>query len=241
MMVAFESEVRVLLVDDNALIRVGLRHVLEPVADIKVVAEAADGEEALLAAEASSPDVALVDVKMPLMDGLTLAERLKDRCQVVMLTNSDDPRTVTEALRRGACGYLVHGTFDPQTLAQVVRDAARGGSMLSPGAAAAVLEQLRDPVGRRPDPGPFVFDRPPAIDDATPIDTRGGFLSDREAEIMGLIANGLSNPEIAARLYLAPKTVKNHVNRIFAKLGAPSRARAITRWLGTEEPEAPSS
>jgi DNA-binding NarL/FixJ family response regulator len=222
-----DTPVRVLLVDDNPLIRVGLRHVLEPVADIDVVAEAANGEEALAAAAATIPDVALVDVKMPLMDGLTLAERLRDRCRVIMLTNSDDAATVNEALSRGACGYLVHGSFDPHTLAQVVRDAARGGSMLSPGAAAVVLERLRDQ--------PRI--EPPHTELATaPTDDgRGEYLSGREREIMELIATGLSNPEIAARLYLSPKTVKNHINRIFAKVGAPNRAKAIARWLGSDQ------
>ena len=225
-MTTADGAVRVLIVDDNALIRVGLRQILEPVTDVEVVSEAANGEEALAAAGRCAPDVALVDVKMPLMDGLTLAERLKDRCRVVMLSNSDDPRTVTEALTRGASGYLVHGTFDPRLLAQVVRDAARGGAMLSPGAAAAVLRRLRDGTEQAP----------PAAQRGDPNEHLVEPLSAREREIMDLVAAGLSNPEIAERLFLSQKTVKNHINRIFAKVGARTRGEAIATWVGTREP-----
>lgn len=224
--------VRVLLVDDNALIRVGLRQVLEPVADIEVVAEAANGQEALEAADRFSPDVALVDVKMPVMDGLTLVERLRDHCRVVMLTNSDDARTITEALTRGACGYLVHGTFDPTLLAQVVRDAAAGAAMLSPGAATVVLDRLREAVDREPVGGRDIPGD--ANDDLVEP------LSAREREVMDLIAAGLSNPEIAARLYLSQKTVKNHINRIFTKVGATTRGEAIAGWVGTRAPRGPA-
>lgn len=226
-----EAPITVVLVDDNALIRLGLRQTLDPVADIDVVAEAANGQEALAIVDQFSPDVALVDVKMPLMDGLTLAERLKDCCRVVMLTNSDDPATITEALTRGACGYLVHGTFDPALLAQVVRDAAEGASMLSPGAVAVVLEKLRNEEDESAADGQQVT--------RDPNDRLVEPLSAREHEIMDLIATGLSNSEIAGRLFLSQKTVKNHINRIFTKVGVRSRGEAIATWVGTREAPGP--
>lgn len=210
---------RVLIVDDNPVVRAGLVSLLEASGGAEVVGEAGDGRRAVEAAEHLRPDVVLLDVRMPLVGGVEAAEPLSRIARVIMLTYTDEPETVRASIRGGACGYLVHGTFSADELGRAVRDAASGANPLSPAAARAVVDAVRSAPAE------------PATDPAAAQASLG--LSIREAQVMELIAQGRSNTDIARELFLSEKTVKNHVNRIYAKLGAESRGAAIARWLGT--------
>lgn len=214
--------VSALVVDDSAVVRHGLRALLEASPELAVVGEACNGEEALALARRLRPDVVLLDVKMGRPpDGVAVARELAGTCRVLMLTFSDEPSTIRDALRAGAVGYLVHGHFDASDLAGSVLAAARGTGVFSP----QVIDELRSSLSGAPSL-------------ATEHRARFG-LTDRELEIMDLIAAGLSNTEIAARSYLAVKTVRNHVNHIFAKLHVASRAEAVSLWLGGHPPASP--
>lgn len=205
---------RVLVADDNAVIRAGLVSLLSLDEGLSVVAEASDGEQAVRLADELRPDVVLLDVRMPRMDGIEAARVLGSRFPVLMLTYSDEPDIVHRALAAGARGYLIHGSFDTAALGQAVRGTVSGKSYLSPDAATVLVDGAR---GAAPTPpGRVSFG-----------------LSEREGEIMDLIAAGLTNGEIAKRLFLAEKTVKNHINRVFARMGARTRGEAIANWLGS--------
>ncbi|TWP35950.1 response regulator [Leekyejoonella antrihumi] len=206
---------RVVVVDDNEIIRVGLRSMLETDPTIRVVGEAGDGRTAVAVVKRETPDVALVDVRMPVADGVSVASEVHDLTKVLMLTYSDSPDIVRSALAAGARGYLVHGAFTPQELTAAIRSVAQGGSVLSSQAIEAVQSALT---------------AAPAVPDPSRHDIHG--LSRREREIMDLIAQGHTNGEISGGLFLAEKTVKNHVNHIFAKLGVTSRSAAVALWLG---------
>ncbi|MEO3822523.1 response regulator transcription factor [Actinomadura sp. B10D3] len=212
------SEIRVVVADDNPVVRSGLVSLLEATGVATVVAEAGDGRRAIELAERHRPDLVLLDVRMPLLDGVSALQTLSGITRVLMLTYTDEPDVIRAAVRGGASGYLVHGTFDVDDLAAAVRQAASGtGNPLSPVAITALMNAVKEPAQ----------DRPRNADRA-----RYG-LSAREAEVMDLIAQGRANREIASELFLTEKTVKNHVNRIFAKLAVENRAAAIARWLGT--------
>lgn len=215
-----ESAVRVMVVDDNPVVRSGLVSLLEASAVGTVVAEAGDGQEAVNEAGRVRPDVVLLDVRMPRVDGVEAAGLLSTIARVIMLTYTDDPDVVRSAIRNGACGYLVHGTFSPEELGRAIHDAMAGTNPLSPSAASAVME--------------FVRQTPEPAAEASPSDASVARLSlgmsEREQEVIELIAEGRSNPEIAAALFLSEKTVKNHLNRIYTKLGVRSRASALARW-----------
>lgn len=204
---------RVVIADDNAVIRAGLVSLLSLDDGIRVVGEARDGEQAIRLAEEHQPDVVLLDVQMPGLNGVEAARVLSTRFPVLMLTYSDDADIVHSALAAGARGYLIHGTFDTSVLGDAIRGTVRGQSHLSPGAATVLVESARGAPAPRA--GREVFG-----------------LSDREAEIMDLIASGLTNGEIASQIFLAEKTVKNHINRVFARMGVRSRGEAIASWLG---------
>lgn len=209
--------VRLIIVDDSAVVRTGLRALLALDPRIEIVAEAEDGDQALSAVAEHRPDVVLLDVRMPRRDGLSVVAEIADQARVVMLTFTDDEPVIHRAIQDGAVGYLVHGTFDADSLGSMVRSAAAGTGPFS-GPALAVL--------RRGAPTP---DR---------AAVRAGLgLSERQGEVMDLIAAGLTNQEVARRLFLAEKTVKNHINQIFAMLGATSRGQAIAVWLGTTTPD----
>jgi DNA-binding NarL/FixJ family response regulator len=195
----------VLVADDNSVVRAVVRDMLDGVGDLAVIGEAANGAEALQLARLHRPDVTLLDHRMPVRDGLSVVGAISVHSRVLMLTRSADDRTVLDAVRSGAIGFLVHGQFGPAELLQAVRAVAGGEAHLSPSAARVLVRAVRT--------------APP----------RHG-LSQREAEVMDLIARGLSNRDIAATLFLSSKTVENHVNRIFTKLGVTSRAAAIRRW-----------
>jgi DNA-binding NarL/FixJ family response regulator len=207
--------IRVMIVDDNAVIRRGVAALLEGEADITVVGEAGDGREAIRLAGEKRPDVVLLDVRMPVMDGVAAAAPLSQRARVMMLTYTDETEQVVAAIRQGASGYLVHGQFDGDELVMRIRQLAAGETVLSPAIVGTVFDALRRTPG-------------------SPDEASGpASLTGREREIMNLISQGLTNQQIAARFVLSEKTVKNHVNRIYSKLGASNRAHATALWLGT--------
>jgi DNA-binding NarL/FixJ family response regulator len=211
--------IRVLVVDDNDVIRSGLRALLTTVAGVEVIGEAATGREAIARTEELGPDVVLLDVRMPVMDGVSAAAVISQHARVLMLTYTEEPEAVAGALRNGASGYLVHGRFGTDELARSIRDVAAQRPAVSPAVVPALLEALRAGVST-----------PPALG----LRAGGHPLTPREAEVMDAIAAGRSNAEIAGGLHLAEKTVKNTINRIYAKLGAASRSEAIARWVGTD-------
>jgi DNA-binding NarL/FixJ family response regulator len=207
--------IRVLLVDDQKLMREGLRVLLELEPDLQVVGEAENGATALEAYAAYQPDVVLMDVRMPGMDGVEATWRLRERwpaARVIILTTFDDDEYVFEGLRAGALGYLLKDVSGVD-LARAIRTVAAGGALIEPSVAQKVLAEfarLAPPV-RAPEAG---LPEP---------------LSGREREILELLAQGLSNREIGARLSLAEGTVKNYVTTILQKLGVRDRTQAAIR------------
>ncbi|WP_067461548.1 response regulator transcription factor [Actinomadura macra] len=211
---------RVMIVDDNAFIRAGLTSALEATDDIEVVGEAGDGHQAQELAWQLVPDVVLLDVRMPRTDGISAAAALSRISRVIMLTQVEEPEVVLSAVRNGAVGYLVHNTFTVDELAEAIRDTVRHRAHpLSHAASAALIDAARTDRAAAPA--------------ADPAEQRARFgLSAREVQVMDLIVRGHANQDIAAKLFLTEKTVKNYINRIYAKLGAPNRATAIVTWLG---------
>mgnify|MGYP001097219057 CR=1 FL=1 len=207
--------IRVLLVDDQKLMREGLRVLLELEPDLDVVAEAGDGQAALEAYAAHQPDVVLMDVRMPGMDGVEATWRLRERwpkARVIILTTFDDDEYVFDGLRAGALGYLLKDVSG-QELAAAIRTVAAGGALIEPSVARKVLAEFAQlaPPARPPEEG---LPEP---------------LTEREREVLRLVALGLTNREIAARLSLAEGTVKNYVTGILQKLGVRDRTRATVR------------
>ncbi len=201
--------ISLLLVDDQRLLRDGLRILLEMEEDLQVVAEAENGADALQAYARYAPDVVLMDVRMPVMDGVEAARRLLQQdpqAKIIILTTFDDDEYVFQALRAGALGYLLKDVSGGE-LAAAIRTVAAGGALIEPSVARKVLAEF----SRLPSSGANL---PPAG------------LTAREAEILRLLAQGLNNRQIAARLYLAEGTVKNYVSSILAKLGVSDRTQA---------------
>ncbi|WP_079275124.1 response regulator [Streptomyces phaeoluteigriseus] len=233
------TPVRVVVADDNPVVRAGLTALLSGREDITVVAEAADGRQAYDAALHHRPDLVLLDVRMPEVDGLAALPHLVRIAPVVMLTYSSESEIVHEALRLGAGGYLVHGEFTVAELLSAIRDVVAGRAHFTPTAATAVLAQLRasatahdgEPV--HPPFSQTSRERLSHMQSSVGQSDRVFQLSAREAEIMDLIAAGLTNQQIAATCFISEKTVKNHINRIFAKLHSTSRSEAAAKWLGT--------
>ncbi|GAA3755106.1 response regulator transcription factor [Streptomyces tremellae] len=227
---------RVLVADDNPVVRAGLASLLSNDGGIEVVATASDGHEAYEATLRTRPDAVLLDVRMPRLDGLAALPLLVPHAAVLMLTYSGEPDTVRQALRAGAGGYLVHGEFTADQLTAAVHDVARGRPHLTPTASTAVLDALRATwPGAPAAPGPQenpVNNPPGSLQQQLHVGHSSG-LSRREAEIMELIASGMTNQQIAVACFISQKTVKNHINRIFTKVGAASRGEAIARWHGT--------
>ncbi|MBU1880142.1 MAG: response regulator transcription factor [Chloroflexi bacterium] len=207
--------IRILLVDDQKLMREGIRILLEMEPDLVVVGEAGDGQAALAAYEDLQPDVVLMDIRMPGMDGVEATWRLRERWpggRVVILTTFDDDEYVFEGLRAGALGYLLKDVSG-QELAEAVRTVAGGGALIEPSVARKVLAEFARliPPSRPPEQG---LPEP---------------LSEREREVLRLLAQGLSNREIGQRLGLAEGTVKNYVSNILDKLGVRDRTQAAVR------------
>jgi len=211
--------IRILLVDDNAIVRRGIASLLAEADGLEVVGEAADGREAIALAEELRPDVVCLDVRMPVMDGVAAAGPLAQRSKVLMLSYSEDEHLVTGAIRNGAAGYLVHGRFEPDELEGRIKAVARGEMVLSPAVTPAVFDVLR---------------RAPGV--ANDEDELGlGSLTAREREVLNLLARGNTNREIAEQLFITNKTVKNHLSRIYEKIGVHSRSEAIALWLGVSD------
>ncbi|WEO98264.1 response regulator transcription factor [Streptomyces sp. FXJ1.172] len=198
--------IKVLLVDDHQVVRRGLRTFLEVQDDIEVVGEAADGAEGVARAEELRPDIVLMDIKMPGMDGIDALRRLRalaNPARVLIVTSFTEQRTVVPALRAGAAGY-VYKDVDPDALAGAIRSVHAGHVLLQPEVADALLSQ----------------------EEANSGQGRGTSLTERESEVLGLIADGRSNREIARALVLSEKTVKTHVSNILMKLDLADRTQA---------------
>jgi DNA-binding NarL/FixJ family response regulator len=204
--------IRVLIADDQALVRGGFRMILESQTDMEVVGEAEDGRQAVARSKELKPDVVLMDIRMPEMDGLEATRRLVDAPEaprVLMLTTFDMNEYVYEAMKSGASGFLLKDVR-PEQLAEAVRTVAAGDALLAP----AITRRLIEEFVRRPPPGQ---NRPAELDE----------LTERELEVLKLIAKGLSNGELAKELFLSEATVKTHVTRILMKLHLRDRVQAV--------------
>ena len=203
-----DDPIRVLLADDQRVVREGLAMLLELLPGVEVVGTAADGEEAVALATSRAPDVILMDVRMPRVDGVEATRRIADtrpQARVIALTTYADEPTVLSALRAGARGYLTKDA-GAEEIAAAIDAVARGDAALDPAVQAHVLAGLAEHA-----------DEPALPDGLTP----------REAEVLTLIAEGLTNTQIAERLVVSQATVKSHVNRVFAKSGVRDRAQAV--------------
>jgi DNA-binding NarL/FixJ family response regulator len=203
---------RVLLVDDEAIVRTGLRMILEAEDDLEVIGEAADGMQAVTTTAALRPDVVLMDVRMPGMDGLAAASRILSAdptVKVVMLTTFNEDDYVHRALRFGASGFLLK-VAPPERLVETIRVAARGDALLDPLVTRKIIEAFATATPRS-------IDRPPELNQLTA----------RESEVLHMLARGMSNAEIAAALVVGDATIKTHVARILMKLGLRDRVQAV--------------
>lgn len=207
--------IRILLVDDQRLMREGLRTLLELEPDLDVVGEAEDGQQSLLAYEELIPSVVLMDIRMPVMDGVQATRQLLERwpeAKIIILTTFDDDQYVFEGLRAGALGYLLKDVSGEE-LSEAIRTVAEGGALIEPSIARRVLAE-------------FSRLAPPTAQAASSLTEE---LSEREAEVLRLLAKGLTNRQIAERLFLAEGTVKNYVSTILQKLGVDDRTQAALR------------
>ncbi|MFZ0216005.1 MAG: response regulator transcription factor [Candidatus Dormiibacterota bacterium] len=206
--------IRVVLADDQALVRAGFKALLDSVPDIEVAGEAADGEQALAVVRKVLPDVVLMDIRMPVVDGLEATRRIQadlalGAVKVLVLTTFEVDEYVFEALRSGASGFIVKD-IEPTDLLQAVRVVAGGDALLSPGVTRRLIAE---------------FATRPAHGSTNPA--RLASLTEREREVLTLVAAGGTNDEIAASLFLSPSTVKTHVSRTMSKLDARDRAQLV--------------
>ena len=209
--------IRVMLVDDQEMIRAGLRAIIGAHPDLEVVAEAADGLAVLRQLDEARPDVVLMDIRMPGIDGVEATRRIRlttppEQLRILVLTTFDQDENVLQALRAGADGFLSKGA-GPAELTGAIVQVASGGRALSPGAVSAVVDHVVD-------------QRVIAVDPA--LATRFADLTPREREIVGAIVSGLDNARIAEQFHLSPFTVKTHANRAMVKVGARDRAQLVT-------------
>lgn len=205
--------IRIVLVDDQELVRTGLRALAERDGDIEVVGEASDGRSGLSRVRELRPDVVLMDLRMPQLDGIAATARITadaalDAVRVVVLTTFDEDEDVLAAIRAGAAGYLLKDVA-PSALREAVRVVAGGDSLLSPAVTTTVLAQLGERLASRVSPG--------LLDGLTP----------REREVLALVGRGMSNDEIGATLFLSPATARTYVSRLLAKLAARDRSRLV--------------
>jgi DNA-binding NarL/FixJ family response regulator len=208
--------IRVLLADDQALFREGLETLLSVHKDIEIVGQASNGQEAVDLALKLRPDVILMDMQMPILNGIGATRRLKQSlpdCRVIVLTTFDDKETIFDALRAGAVGYLLKDV-DSAQLAESVRRTARGESILDPSVAAKVVAE---------------FSRVSSLVGGTSSEVLPDPLSEREIELLRLIASGMSNKEIGETLFITEGTVKNHITHILGKLSVRDRTQAALK------------
>ncbi|MFC8513247.1 response regulator [Streptomyces sp. NPDC057257] len=217
-----QDPIRVFLLDDHEVVRRGLADLLDAETDISVVGDAENVEHALVRAPAVRPHVAVLDVRLPDGDGISVCRELRDRMPdlaVLMLTSFDDEDALLDAIMAGASGYVLK-QIRGSDLVSAVRTVASGQSMLDPATTARLMRSLRaEPTGA-PEVAPELAG-----------------LSPREREILALIGDGLTNREIGKRLYLSEKTVKNHISRLLAKLGVQRRVQAAVLATHLEQPE----
>ena len=200
--------VRVVLADDHLVVRTGLRGMLESDADVEIVGEASTGHEAIEIAASSGADLVLMDLRMPELDGVAATKQLRERhpaVQVLILTTYDTDADILRAIEAGATGYLLKDATRDELL-KAIHMAAAGESALAPSVASRLVDRMRSP--------------------------RSATLSAREVEILELVAKGLSNKEIGARLYISEATVKTHLLHVFSKLGVSDRTQAVTEAVG---------
>lgn len=201
------TPVRLLIVDDHPVVRTGLRGMFAGTPEIELVGEASDGEEAVLLAQQFRPDVVLMDLRLPVMDGVTATARITQELpdtQVIILTTYDSDSDILRAIEAGAIGYLLKDTPRDE-LFRAIHAAAQNQPLLTPSVAARLMHRMRTPA----DEG----------------------LSDREVEVLGLVARGNSNKEVARALSISEATVKTHLNHIFQKLNVTDRTSAVTAAL----------
>ncbi len=205
------SPLRVVLVDDHPVVRNGLRALLEASADLEFAGEAGDGEAAVEMVTLERPDVVVMDLHLPGLGGIEATRQIVQRypnTSVLILSMLDDDASVLEAMRAGARGYVVKGA-EPGDVLRAISSVAHGDAVFGPSVAALVLSELSSPRVASPDAFPT--------------------LTDRESEVLDLLAQGLRNPDIAQRLGVRPKTVRNHVSNVFTKLAVTDRTEAILR------------
>ncbi|WP_329285343.1 response regulator transcription factor [Streptomyces sp. NBC_00691] len=208
---AAPAPTRIFLVDDHEVVRRGLRDLIDDEPDMEVVGEAATAEQALARGPALRPDVAVLDVRLPDGDGISVCRELRSRMPelaCLMLTSFDDEDALLDAIMAGASGYVLK-QIKGSDLVSAVRTVAIGQSMLDPATTARLMHSLREPEAAKP-----------------PEDERLASLSERERSVLDLIGEGLTNRQIAKRLYLSEKTVKNHISRLLGKLGVERRVQA---------------
>ena len=218
--------IKVGLVDDQAMVRVGLKMILEAEPDIEIVGEAADGADAVALVRDHSPDVVLMDIRMPGLDGLAATAQViaaHPEARVVILTTFDDDEYVYEALRAGASGFLLKSA-DGDTLVNAVRVVAGGEALLAPEVTRRVIERFAAKPAVANQPAPTEASEPAQH---VPSPEAIGDLSNREVEVLQLLARGMSNQEIAEELWVSSTTVKTHVSHILTKLGVRDRVQAV--------------
>jgi DNA-binding NarL/FixJ family response regulator len=221
-----QDPIRVFLLDDHEVVRRGLSDLLDAEEDISVVGDAENVEHALVRAPAVRPHVAVLDVRLPDGDGITVCRELRDQMPelaVLMLTSFDDEDALLDAIMAGASGYVLK-QIKGSDLVGAVRTVASGQSMLDPATTARLMRSLRAEPAQAPEMAPELAS-----------------LSPREREILALIGDGLTNREIGKRLYLSEKTVKNHISRLLAKLGVQRRVQAAVLASHLEQPESSDS
>jgi DNA-binding NarL/FixJ family response regulator len=229
--------IRVLLADDQALVRAGFRMLIASAPDMHIVAEAANGGQAVALTREHHPDIVLMDLRMPEVDGLTATRRITadtglTAVRVVVLTTFDDDESVFSALRAGASGFLVKDV-EPEDLLQAIRVVARGDALLAPSVTRALISAFTSGRAGGQSAGPAGGTGPPDARPAAATARRAAppaavaALTEREREVVALVAEGLSNDEIAAQLVVSPLTAKTHVSRAMTKLAARDRAQLV--------------